>query len=629
MKNIYWPDNYLQKRKTPAQAISLLHQGQRVFIGSSCSEPQALVKALAESCIYKFDLEIVRLLSMETQPLSFKANESDYQSLYIRSFYLGSAKSEDLNLNKKFLVPINLSSIPKLFSSRRLPIHVALVQVSPPDDFGWMSLGISVDVNLAAVQSADFVIAQVNSKMPRVLGRSFVHVNEVNVIVEFDEELLTVEEPFTTETDNLIGKHVCKLIEDGATLQLSLGGTSQAILEALSEKNDLGVHTEFISDGIMHLVSRGVITNHKKVINMAKCVASGAIGSKNLYEFIDDNPGISFFPSDYVNSPFIIAQNNKMISINQASFMDLTGQAAIDAQPFNYFSGVTGTMDFIRGSLLSDKGRSILVLHSTTGDGQYSRIVPQLEDTAVVVPRGDIHYVATEYGIVNLFGKTLEERAMAMISIAHPDFREDLLAKARKTGFVGTSRTLDESIHGVYPLHLEEVRTYNGEKVLFRPAKAVDRRLIKEHFYNLSPNDVISRFFHEKVIFTRHDVSRIYKVDYVKNLTIVAVTGDIGYEKVIAIGGYYLEKDTNMAELAFSTLQEWQKKGICQIIQSKLAEAARLNGISGLVAYVNIKNEGMIKLFNKLPYEVFSQLIDDMFVLKVKFDEPKHPTSFL
>lgn len=560
MPSLYWPDAYLVKRRRPEQAVSLLRSGQRVFVGSSCGEPQALVTALFTKCPVVADLEIIRLMSMESEPLSLKAKESEPFSL--RTFYLGSAQPLGLHEKKRFVVPINLSAIPRLFLSRRLPIHAALIQVSPPDDFGWMSLGISVDITLAAAKSADMVIAQVNSRMPRVLGRSFIHVN------------------------------------------------------------DLGVHTHFLSDGIMHLVSQGVITNRLKEINQGQCVASAAIGSHNLYEFINDNPGVAFFPSDYVNNPSIIAQHSRMVSINDVLCVDLTGQASADALPANHFTGVSGIMDFVRGSRLADKGKSILMLPSTNDQQTKSRIVLGLGDTAVVIPRGDIHYVVTEYGLVNLFGKTLEERAMALISIAHPQFRDELFSQAQEAGLIGPARTVGESLYGVYPLQLEEVKIINGEKILIRPAKPVDDKLIQEHFYTLDDKDVVNRFLFQKIRFTRKDVTPLCRVDYVKNMTIVAVTGEVGYERVVAIGCYQLEPATNLAELSFSVLKDWQRKGLGRIIQSKLAETAREKGIRGLVAYLSSKNTGMIKLFNSLPYKMNVKLDSDLAIMTAYFEDP-------
>ncbi len=618
----YWPDDYLKKTRTAAEAVRMIRRAQRVFIGTSCAEPQALVRELASQSCHFTDVEVVRVMSLETTPLTMIANQTACHSFNVRSFYLGSAKLKYLSENKRFITPINLSAVPRLFKSRQLPIHVALLQVSPPDDFGWMSLGVAVDVTLAAASSADLVIAQVNPKMPRVLGRSFIHVDDVDIIVEHEEELLTIGEPPETEEGHQIARHVAKLIDDGSTLQMSLGATPQAIMLALKDKNDLGVHTQFLSDGLMRLIAQGVVTNRYKGINEGKTVASGAIGSRNLYEFLHDNPGIEFHPSDYVNEPAVIARHNKMVSLNVVMAMDLTGQVACDAMPYNLFAGVTGVMDFVRGATASPGGKSILMLPSRTMDGKSSRITVQLGNLAVVIPRGDVQYVATEYGVVNLFGKSLQERALALISIAHPEFREELFMKAKESGLLGPERTMSDAIHGVYPLRLEEERVYDGVRILFRPAKPVDERLIQEHFYGLDRADIVTRFFHEKISFLREEVAGVYQVDYVKDLTIVAVVGEPGYEKVIAVGGYFLDQAKNLAEVAYSVSKQWQGKRLASVIQAKLALAARESGIAGLLAYTTPHNQNMIRLFKKLPYKVRTRFDGDMLVLEARFNEP-------
>jgi acyl-CoA hydrolase/GNAT superfamily N-acetyltransferase len=622
MKTSHWPDEYLKKRVSAQEAIGRIQSGQRIFIGSSCGEPQALVRELVNQAQRFADLEIVRLLSLESSPLTQIAAKTGGNCFTIRSFYLGSIKPRSLERNKRFITPINLSAVPRLLKSRQLPIHVALIQVSPPDDFGWMSLGVSVDITLAGAQSADLVIAQVNPRMPRVLGRSFLHVDDVHLIVDGEEDLLTITDPPDSPAARRIAEHVAKLIDDGSTIQISLGAAPRATLLALGDRKDLGIHTRYLTDAIMDLVARGVITNRKKGFNKGKLVASAAIGSKNLYEFIDDNPGIEFYPSDYVNNPGVIARNNKMVALNVAMAMDLTGQVAADALPYNNFSGVSGMMDFIRGASEALEGKSILMLPSTTLDGKSSRIVPFLENIAVVVPRGDVQYVVTEYGIVNLFGKSLQERAMALISIAHPDFREDLFYQAKKIGLLGPERSLSESIFGIYPLKVEEIREVNGNKVFLRPSKPTDERLIQEHFYNMDKDDVISRFMHEKLLFPRKDVADMYQVDYVRNMTIVAVVGEEGVERIVSVGAYFFEPARNMAEVAFSVLKDWQGLGLSSLIIRKLADAARENGISGLTAYTQPNNQRMIKLFQSLPYKVNTSFDEDMLYLSCKFDEP-------
>jgi acyl-CoA hydrolase/ribosomal protein S18 acetylase RimI-like enzyme len=619
----YWPDDYLEKRRTAKDAIGRIKSGQRVFIGSSCGEPQHLVRELANQSGNFTDIEIVRMLSLETVPLTMIASKGSSNAFTVRSFYSGSGIPRALSQNRRFFTPINLSAVPYLFRSRQIPIHVALIQVSPPDDFGWMSLGISVDVSLAAALSADLVVAQVNPRMPRVLGRSFIRVDDVDVVVECEEDLLTVGDAVELESGNMIARYTAKLIEDGSTLQLGLGATPQATLLALSEKNDLGVHTQTLTDGLLTLISRGVITNRRKGVNEGKLVASSAIGTSNLYEYLHDNPAIEFHPSDYVNNPGVIASHHKMVSLNVASVMDLTGQVAVDALPQNLFSGVNGMLDFVRGATLSSGGKSVLMIPSTARGGTISRIVPVLDDQAVVVPRSDVYYVASEFGVVNLFGKSLQERAIAMISLAHPDFRDELFFRARELGLIGTERNLKESIQAIYPLKYEETIKIDDHKVTVRPVKPVDERRLQEHFYNLDVNDILSRFFHKKTSFVRDDVASMHQIDYTKEMTVVAVVGELGFGKVIAVGGYVLDERRRMAEVAFSVSKEYKRKGLSKIILRKLAEVAKDNGIEGLVAYTAMNNQAMIHLFKSLPYKVKAVPDDDMLDLMCRFDEPK------
>ena len=619
----YWADKYVENKRSAAEAISLIKPGRRVFIGSSCGEPQHLVRVLSESSGNFTDIEIVRLLTLETAPLTLIANKTKTQSLNIRSFYLGSAKARGLARNLRFITPINLSAIPRLFKSRLLPIHVALIQVSPPDDFGWMSLGVSVDITQAAASSADLVIAQVNPRMPRVLGRSFIHVNDVDVFVEHEEEILTAGDLPDIEAANMIAGHIARLISDGSTIQLSLGVTPKATLMALSEKNDLGIHTQYLTDSIMHLFSKGVITNRKKGYNEGKIVASSAIGTRNLYDFMDDNPAIEFHPSDYVNDPGVIARHKRMIALNVAMTMDLTGQIAADALPYNHFSGVTGMLDFIRGAAQAEGGKSIIMIPSASADGKKSRIVPLLTDTAIVVPRGDAQYIVSEYGAVNLFGKSIQERATAMISIAHPKFREELFHNAKRLGLLGEERTLKESIQGVYPIKLEETIIIDNETVMVRPAKPVDERRIQEHFYNLDKKDIVSRFFHEKTRFVQDEMEGVSQIDYIKDLTVIALVGEFGFGKVVAVGEYLLDPAKNMAEVAFSVIKEYQGKRLGKILLKKLSEAARENGILGFFAYTSPGNQGMIRLFQALPYKIKTTFEDDMIMLRCRFDDPK------
>ena len=620
----YWADSYLQKRISAEKAVSLIKSGQRVFIGSGCGEPQHLVQTLTEQANSFSGLEIVRLLGRETASLTAIADRTKDTSLNIRSIYLGSAKSESIAPQKRFITPMNMSDVPGLFLTRKMPLNVALIQVSPPDDFGWMSLGISVDVTLAAARSADLVIAQVNPRMPRVMGQSFIHTNYVDYVVEFEEALLSVPPSrAVSESANQIGSHIAHLIEDGATLQIGLDAASQATVRALSAKNDLGIHSQFLTDDIMHLYAQGNITNLKKGLNEGKMVASMAVGSHDLYEFLNDNPAVDFHPSDYVNDPFIIAQHHRMVSLNVANCIDLTGQVSAEASAATRFAGVSGIPDFVRGARRSPGGISILMLCSTrTGpEGPLSSVVPNLGDTAVVVPRGDVHYVVSEYGAVNLFGKSLQERVIAMITIAHPDYRQELFEAAKEQGLIGMERSLGEAVKAVYPVRLEEEIEIDGQAVMIRPGKPVDERRIQEHYYSLPKEDVVSRFFGQKTIFARKDVELRSQIDYVNSLSLVAVVGEFGFGRVVAVAESMRLETINMSEVAFSVSPEFQGKGLGKLFLRKLADAARESGIAGLIAYTFPTNQAMINLFKTLPYKVKKQLEDGELVLSCRFDE--------
>ena len=622
-KATYWADSYVEKRCSAQDALKHIRPGQRVFIGSSCAEPQHLVQELSAISARFTDLEIVRLLSIESGQLTLIANESHSQQFNIRSFYLGSCGPSIIKKNQRFITPANLSQIPHLFKSGLMPLNAALIQATPPDDFGWMSLGISVDINLAACETADIVICQINPRMPRVLGRSFIHVNDVDYIVEHEDPLLTIQPRPEQESDNIIARHISRLIDDGSTIQVSLGVTTEATMVALSKKNDIGIHSQYLSDAIMHLFSMGAITNKKKGFNNGKLVASAAVGSNLLYEFLDDNPSIELYPSDYVNNPGIIGRHNKMVTLNTAMAIDLTGQVAADALPLNNYTGINGLLDFTRGAAMSEGGKSILMMTSTIDQGQKSRIVPSLTEHAVVVPRGDVQFVATEYGLVNLFGKTLQERVMALVSIAHPDFRDELFAAAKDMGLIDSIRKFKQAIKGVYPLQYEETIVIKDIPITFRPAKPVDERFIQEHYYTLNRGDVVSRFFHEKKSFAYDQIETTYEIDYINDLTIVATIGELGFEKIIAVGEYFRNTIINMAEVAFSVSKEYQGMGIANILQKKLNQAAVDNGINGLIAYTALHNKAMIGLFHKLPYKIKTEKDEDMFILSCVFNDPK------
>jgi len=356
---------------------------------------------------------------------------------------------------------------------------------------------------------------------------------------------LRITVPSEPESAAMIAGHTARLVEDGATIQVGLGALHRAIVTGLSGKNGLGIHSRFLTDEIMHLFSAGVITNRQKGYNEGKLVASNALGSQALYAFVDDNPAVEFYPSDYINDPNIISQHSRMTAINFASTIDL---------------------DFMRGATQSKGGKAITVLSSTSADSKTSCIVPFFEKIPVVIPRSDIHQVVTEYGAVNLLGKSVQERALALISIAHPEFRDQLFSEARTIGLLGSNRIFKESIKGIYPIKLEETVKINGESVTIRPAKPVDTRRIQEFFYEMGRDDITNRFFSEKKRFLRDEIEGRTQIDYIKDLSIVAVVGEFGFGKVIGVGEYFLIPQKNIAEVAFTVSKAYQGKGLGKIL---------------------------------------------------------------
>ncbi len=623
MNHPYSMDEYLQKRRSVQEALSGIRSGQRIFVGSLCGEPQHLVNTLLEQRRRYNDLEILRLFSLEGAITSSLADQEYGHDFTIRPIYEGAGSSEEIRVGRRFLCPMNAYLIPRLFRSKQLPINCALIQVSPPDQHGWMSLGISVDITKAAALAADVVVAQVNPLMPRVSGPTFLHVHDMDWIVEKEEPLLTLLEVPEPAASEEIARAVANLVEDGATIQLGLGEAYRSILQALAGKNDLGIHTQYMTDGIMELMERGVVTNRHKFLHYGMTIATGAVGSEQLYRYLDGNPAVEFHSTAHVDDPVLIMQNHRMVAINMATAIDLTGQVSTDALPQNHFAGVTAMPNFMHAAAHSVGGKAIMVMTSTTEDGKRSRIVPELESSAVTISRRDVYHVVTEYGTVNLFGKNIQERAMALISIAHPDFREELFNRAKETGLIGRERSLYESLFGIYPVHIEETRVHAGVPVTFRPMKPGDLRILQGHFYAMDEKDVTSRFFHFRTAFHQDQLESMYQIDYLKNMTIVAVTDNgMPAEKVIGVGEYVREGGKHMAEVAFSLRKEWQGKGVAGVILEKLAQAANENGIEGLVAYTSPRNASMIKLFKKLPYPVETHYDGEFFILKCLFARP-------
>jgi len=418
-----WLQHYNARLMSAAQAVERIRSGQRVYYGGNAAIPGALVHALAE----RTDLEGVQLnhvLLLGEDPLSAPGMEQRFRH---NSLFVGPADRAAVNDGRADYLPIFLHQIPRLFREGIVPLDVAMVMVSPPDEHGFLSLGVETLASKTACQAARTLIVQVNAKMPRVLGDCFLHVSRADAIVEHTAPLPTLAGRPATAVERAIGGRILALIRPGATLQMGIGGIPDAVLEALDGPLDLGIHTEMISDGAMRAIERGVVTGNRKTLHPGKVVITFALGSERLYEYLDNNPFIEAHPVEYVNDPFVVSQNENLVAVNSAIEIDLTGQVCSDSIGTLIYSGFGGQVDFIRGAARSKGGTPVIALPSTADGGRASRIVPLLKPGAgVVTSRADVHWVVTEHGAVNLWGRTLRERADALISIAHPDFRAEL-----------------------------------------------------------------------------------------------------------------------------------------------------------------------------------------------------------
>jgi len=425
-----WRDDYKRKLRTADEAVKVIASGNCVYIGGNASAPLVLMKALAARVDELTNVTLSHVLLMGDDPFSKPGLE---KAFHHNSLFVGPGDRNSVNDGRSSYVPIHLHMIPKSIRTGVTRVDAAMVQCSPPDDHGFMSLGAEVLASKAAVEVAKTLIIQVNEQMPRILGDSFIHVSRASYIVETNEPLIELTPKPPTDVEKKIGSLIADMIPDGATLQLGIGGIPDAVLSLLKGKKDLGIHTEMVSDGLMRAMEQGIITGAKKTLHPGKVVATFILGTKELYEFVNDNPLLEVHPVEHTNDPFIIAQNDRMVGINSAIEVDLTGQVCSDSIGTYIFSGFGGQLDFIRGAAASKDGKPIIALPATTKNDTISRIVPKLkEGSGVVTTRADVHYVVTEFGVAELWGKNLQQRAKALIAVAHPNFKEMLEKEARE-----------------------------------------------------------------------------------------------------------------------------------------------------------------------------------------------------
>ncbi|MEO0796147.1 MAG: GNAT family N-acetyltransferase [Verrucomicrobiota bacterium] len=570
--------------------------GSRVFIGSGAACPHALVASLLAAQKTLADIELAHISTFGPTPWIEKAHRSTFKA---NAFFLGPGIREAVNAGHADYTPCFLSELPSLFLEGVIPLRAALVMVSPPDPQGYCSLGVSVDVVHAACRAAQVVVAQINPRLPRTFGQSFLHVSEIDYALEAAAELPEWHPNAEQEVSITIGEYLAQLVEDGATLQIGIGNVPDQAIRALKGHRHLGVHTEMFSDGVRELIEAGAIDNSAKQSNRGHTVTSFCVGSRKLYDFVNENPHIVFRPTEYTNNISEIARNNKVVAINTAMEVDLTGQVAASVGG-QFYSGIGGLMDFTRGAVLSPQGLPIIALPSTALDGTRSRIVPFLDHGAGLVgSRADIHFVVTEYGIATLRGRTVRERALELIQVAHPDYREQLLQGARERKLIAPyEKLVPRPVKAIGGISFERIRIADNDYIL-RPLHPSDERHLQEFFYSHSPDTIHQRYGYSIQRMSRERASELVGVDQQKNLALGIFERRGPRQRLRAVGRYFLDDDAPAAEVAFVVDESMRRQGLGNLLLTRMMEIAQRRELQYLWALVSADNLPMLRLFEK------------------------------
>ncbi len=589
---------YADKVTTPELAVKHIRNGDHVFLGTGCATPRTLVRQLETMPVPPADLELLHFITVK----SFDGDvhgESNTRFRH-RVFFVGVDMRHAIGEGRIEYVPISIARVPEMMARGRIPVDVALIQVSLPDAFGYVSLGVSVDIIPAALAAASMVIAEVNPHMPRTMGDTTVHISRIHHLVAVNHPIAELDRvPAQEENVQRIARYIARIIDDGSTLQVGLGYVAHEALQYLTDRKDLGLHCDVITDAIIPLLEHGCITGACKTTHPFKIVTSLALGSRRLYELIDRNPLFDFQPIDSVCNPVTIAAQHKMVSIAQAHAIDLTGQVCVDQFGGNFYSGLGAQGEFLSGASRSVGGKPIICLTSTSSDGQTSRIRANLaEGEAATIARTDVHYVVTEHGIAYLFGKSIRERVTAMIELAHPQFRATLFAQAQAMGYLPAAQTL-QNMHA-YPVEDEQTITLkDGREVMLRPAMSSDAQGIRDLFHHLSEADVYTRFFHHVRGLSDAEVQRLCNVNYENEVAFVATVGPREASDIVGQACYFIDPSTNLADTAYMVHPEWQGNGLGTALQNCMSKHAARRGVRGFVADILNGNTRMLKLASK------------------------------
>lgn len=594
------------KLTTVAAALAQVRAGDHVFVGTACATPRALVAALEALQPRPADVELVHFLTDHAVPHDAQGRATT--RFRHRSFFVGNDIRAAVRQGLADYVPLSIARVPQLIQIGRIPIDVALIQVSLPDAFGYVSYGVSVDIAPAAVAKARLVIAEVNPAMPRTLGDTNLHVDDIDWLVPVATPVIEYQHAVQpSAVVEQIARYIGSIIEDGSTLQIGLGRFSNEALKYLLDRKDLGVHSDVITDALIPLLERGILTGRRKSSQAGKIVASFAMGSQRLYELMDRNPLFAFEPIEVVCHPYTIAAQHRMVSVTQAFAVDLSGQACADQFMGEFYGGLAAQAEFLRGASQSPGGKPIICLASTDEDGGQSRIRATLAaGEAATIARSDVHYVITEYGIAYLFGKSIRERAMALIEIAHPKFRAELLAQAKALGHLPAEQALKNM--QAYPVQEESlVKLKDSRELLFRPSVSTDAEGIRALFHRLSERDVYTRFFRNIRGLSNQDVQRLCNLNFENEVGFVAVTGTRENPEIVAQSCYFIDPSTNLAETAFMVSPGWQGGGLGGTMQQRMAQHAAARGVRGFVAEILATNPHMIRLAHAVSTQVSTE----------------------
>jgi len=615
-----WKSTYASKIVSPEQAISRLKNGDRVYLGSLCSEPGAVIDALASS--YLEDLEIIQFIS----GCKASALATDGPGRFnVKSFFVGGLACKIEEPIEANYVPLFHSQIPGFFRNRRIPIDVAIVQVSEPDRFGRFSLGISVDVTLAAVESARMVIAQVNPRMPRTHGDTLIVGDRIDYMVPVEEDLFEIPPEVLGERERTISRYCGELIADGSILQFGFAGISHGLMDHLKDRRNLGIHTEIYTDGLMDLTQSGAVTNATKKMFRGKSLATCCMGTKKLYDFVHDNALVEMYPSDVLLEPGFIGSNDRVVAINLAIEVDLRGQIRQGSPTWTAFEGSGGDHDFMRGANLPKGGRSIICLRSTSLRREKSTIVPTFgPKAAVFMNRGEVNYIITEYGIAYLGGKSIRERAMGLIEIAHPDHRETLMKAAREMGYVYKNQYYVRTCPPDLRARIRKQHTFEGGLVgHVRAIKLTDESMMRDLFYHLSESSVYFRYFSPRRSMPHENLQKYVNLSEENGLSLVITIGPRENRRIIAEARYVAEQGNEFPEVAFMVDEKYHGKGIATFLLEYLMQIAKERGVQGFQADVLVSNTPMLRVFEKLPFVVQKKIEDGVLTFRWRFDQLK------